>query len=131
MEAGDNPSRPASTVNARYNHDRPHQALGIKVPADAYVRSPRVYRGLHELTYPFHDHTIAVTRCGRICFNGRKVNLSQVFAGQDFGGDAGRRAHLARHVSCSTILGYFDDESCRLEPIQNPFGPRVLPMSPE
>jgi hypothetical protein len=28
-------------------------------------------------------------------------------------------------------LGYFDDETCRLEPISNPFGPKVLPMSPE
>ena len=27
-------------------------------------------------------------------------------------------------------LGYFDDETCRLEPIDNPFGPKVLPMSP-
>ena len=28
-------------------------------------------------------------------------------------------------------LGYFDDETCRLEPIDNSFGPKVLPMSPE
>ena len=28
-------------------------------------------------------------------------------------------------------LGYFDDETCRLEPIENPFGPKVLPMSSE
>jgi hypothetical protein len=28
-------------------------------------------------------------------------------------------------------LGYFDDETCRLEPIADPFGPRLLPMSPE
>ena len=28
-------------------------------------------------------------------------------------------------------LGYFDDETCRLEPIQNPFGATVLPMSSE
>ena len=28
-------------------------------------------------------------------------------------------------------LGYFDDETCRLEPIANPFGPKVLPMCPE
>ena len=27
-------------------------------------------------------------------------------------------------------FGYFD-ETCRLEPIENPFGPTVLPMSPE
>jgi hypothetical protein len=69
----------------RFNTDRPHQALGMKVPADLYARSPRVYRGLEELTYPFHDQTILVTRCGRICFKGRKVNLSHVFAGQSVG----------------------------------------------
>ena len=28
-------------------------------------------------------------------------------------------------------LGYFDDETCRLEPIDNPFQPRVLPMCSE
>jgi hypothetical protein len=28
-------------------------------------------------------------------------------------------------------LGYFDDETCRLEPIDNPFGSKLLPMSPE
>ena len=28
-------------------------------------------------------------------------------------------------------LGYFDDEMCRLEPIENPFSPKVLPMSSE
>jgi putative transposase len=28
-------------------------------------------------------------------------------------------------------LGYFGDETCRLEPIENPFGPKVLSMAPE
>ena len=69
----------------RFNTDRPHQALDMKVPADFYTRSARVYSGLQELTYPFHDQTIAVTQCGRICFKGRKVNLSHVFAGQNVG----------------------------------------------
>jgi hypothetical protein len=57
----------------------------MKVPADVYVRSPRIYRGLEELTYPFHDWTIRVTHCGRICFKGRKVNLSHALAGQNVG----------------------------------------------
>jgi len=57
----------------------------MKVPAGFYARSPRVYRGLKELTYPFHDHTITVTRCSRICFKRRKVNRSHVFAGQSVG----------------------------------------------
>src|ERR1700676_1373657 len=70
------------TFVERFNQERPHQALAMKVPAEVYARSPRVYRGLDELTYPFHDSTITVTHCGRICFKGRKVNLTHVFAGQ-------------------------------------------------
>src|ERR671919_2044914 len=114
----------------RYNTDRPHQALGMKVPADVYARSPRVYRGLGELTYPFHDQTILVTGCGRICFRGRKVNLSHVFAGQSVGvTQVGERIWLVTFMHYD--LGYFDDEVCRLEPIENPFGPKVLPLRSE
>ena len=28
-------------------------------------------------------------------------------------------------------FGYFDDETCRLEPIENPFGPKLLPIRSE
>ena len=28
-------------------------------------------------------------------------------------------------------LGYFDDETCRLEPIENTFGPKLLALSPD
>jgi putative transposase len=113
----------------RYNTDRPHQALGMKVPADLYARSPRLYRGLQKLTYPFHDQTIMVTRCGRICFHGRKVNLSHVFAGQSVGVTQSASASSSS-PSCTTIWG-FRDETCRLEPIENPFGPKLLPIRSE
>jgi putative transposase len=114
----------------QYNQERPHQALAMKVPADLYARSSRVYRGLEELSYPFHDHTIAVTRCGRICFQGRKINFSHVFAGQNVGvTQVSERIWLVSFMHYD--LGYFDDETCRLEPIDNPFGPKVLPMSSE
>jgi putative transposase len=112
---------------ARYNDDRPHQALGMKVPADLYTRSPRVYRGLEDVTYPFHDTTVSVTHCGRLCFHGRKINLSHVFAGQAVG-----ITQVGDHVWLVTFmhydLGYFDDEGGRVEPIENPFGSKVLPM---
>jgi putative transposase len=112
---------------ARYNDDRPHQALGMKVPADLYTRSPRVYRGLEDVTYPFHDATFTVTHCGRICFHGRKINLSHVFAGQNVGvTQVGDRIWLVTFMHYD--LGYFDDEVGRLEPIENPFGSKVLPM---
>ena len=114
----------------RFNQERPHQALAMKVPADVYARSPRVYRGLEDLTYPFHDHTILVTHCGRICFKSQKVNLSHVFAGQTVGvTQVGERIWLVTFMHYD--LGYFDDETCRLEPIDNPFGSKVLPMSSE
>jgi putative transposase len=114
----------------RYNTDRPHQALDMKVPADFYARSPRVYRGLPDLTYPFHDQTILVTGCGRLCFKGRKVNLSHVFAGQRVGvTQVDERIWLVTFMHYD--LGYFDDQTCRLEPIDNPFGPKVLPIRSE
>jgi putative transposase len=118
------------TFVAQFNRERPHQALDMKVPADVYVRSPRLYRGLEDLTYPFHDGTFTVTQCGRICFKGRKVNLSHVFAGQNVGvTQVGERIWLVTFMRYD--LGYFDDETCRLEPIENPFTPKVLPMCSE
>jgi putative transposase len=114
----------------QYNHARPHQALDMKVPADLYVPSPRVYRGLEELDYPFHDWSVTVTHCGRICFKTRKINLSHVFAGQKVGvKQVDDRIWLVSFMQYD--LGYFDDETGRLEPINNPFGPTVLPMPPE
>ena len=114
----------------RFNHERPHQALDMATPASCYAPSTRCYQGLEELDYPFHDWTAVVTRCGRICYQRRKVNLSQVFAGQKVG-----VKQTADHVWLVSFmdydLGYFDDETCRLEPIDDPFGPRLLPMSPE
>jgi len=119
------------TFLEQYNQQRPHQALDMKVPADLYVRSDRLYRGLEELTYPFHDGTFTVTQCGRICFKARKVNLSHVFAGQNVGvTQVGERVWLVTFMRYD--LGSFDDETCRLEPIDNPFRPKkVLPRSSE
>ena len=100
------------------------------VPADLYTRSARVYRGLEDLTYPFHDATFTVTHCGRICFHGRKINLSHVLAGQNVGvTQVGERIWLVTFMHYD--LGYFDDEVGRLEPIANPFGSKVLPMCSE
>jgi putative transposase len=102
----------------------------MQVPAALYARSPRGYAGLTPLVYPLHDWTGTVTHCGRICYKSRKINLSQVFAGQDVGvKQVSDRIWLVTFMDYD--LGYFDDETCRLEPIANPFGPKVLPMSPE
>ena len=68
-----------------FNQDRPHEGLGMKCPAEVYRPSTRPYQGLPDLSYPFHDNTVYVTLCGRICLHRKKINLSTVFAGQAVG----------------------------------------------
>jgi len=112
-----------------YNHERPHQALDMKYPAELYRPSPRPYHGLDELHYPFHDRTITVTHCGRICFGRRKINLSTVFAGQNVGiKEVSDRIWLVSFMDYD--LGFFDHETGRLGSVENPFAAKVLPMCP-
>jgi putative transposase len=112
-----------------YNDERPHQALDMKYPAELYQSSPRPYHGLDELHYPFHDRTITVTQCGRICFGRRKINLSTVFAGQNVGvKEVSDRIWLVSFMDYD--LGFFDHETGRLGCAENPFAAKVLPMCP-
>jgi putative transposase len=110
-----------------FNHQRPHEALDMKYPAEVYQPSPRPYTGLPDIDYPFHDKTIVVTRCGRICLGNKKINFSQVFAGQAVGiKEVHDDIWLVSFMEYD--LGYFDLETRVLEPLENPFGPKVLPM---
>jgi transposase InsO family protein len=111
-----------------FNCERPHEALGLKCPAGLYAPSPRKYTGLPEVNYPFHDRTVLVTACGRICLHRKKINLSTALAGQTLGikeVDEGIWLVSFMHYD----LGYFDLEQKTLQPLDNPFGPRLSPMS--
>jgi transposase InsO family protein len=115
-----------------FNTERPHQALffngAMQVPAEAYRPSQRLYQGLGELEYPFHDREITVTTCGRICMHRKKINLSTVLAGQKLGikeVDEGIWLVSFMHYD----LGYIDLEQKTLQPLDNPFGPGLSPMS--
>ncbi len=111
-----------------YNTERPHEALAMKMPADLYQSSPRIYQGIGELEYPFHDRDVTVTSCGRICMHRKKINLSIVLAGQKLGikeVDDGIWLVSFMHYD----LGYIDLEQKSLQPLDNPFGPGLSPMS--
>ncbi len=109
-----------------YNHERPHQALGMKYPAELYSPSTRLYRGLSEPKYPFHDRTVLVTHCGRICIGKRKISLSRVFAGQWVGiREIEEKIWLVSFMNYD--LGFFDHETGRVECAENPFQAKVLP----
>jgi putative transposase len=110
-----------------FNNERPHEALDMKCPVEIYQPSSRSYTGLPDLDYPFHDKTVVVTCCGRICLGKKKINLRQVFAGQAVGiKEVHDDIWLVSFMEYD--LGYFDLETRVLEPIENPFGPKVLPM---
>jgi len=111
-----------------FNAERPHQAIGMKCPAELYTPSPRPYHGLPELSYPFHDREVLVTNCGRLCLHRKKINISTVLAGQKLGikeVDEGIWLVSFMHYD----LGYIDLEQKTLQPTDNPFGPGVSPMS--
>ena len=111
-----------------YNQERPHQAINMRYPGELYQRSARSYHGLEPLEYPFHDRTVAVTMCGRVCFATRKINLSTVFAGQNVGvKEVDEKVWLISFMHYD--LGFFDHESNRFECAQSPFAAKVLPMS--
>lgn len=113
-----------------FNRERPHQGIGMKYPAELYKPSPRPYLGTPELFYPFHDKTIQVTQCGRICRGTVKVNLSSAFAGQEVGiKEVEEGIWVVSFLNYD--LGYFDEAGKRVEPVADPFGTKVLPMSPE
>lgn len=66
-----------------YNHDRPHDALGLAVPADRYRASPRRFTSAVE---PFHyrpdDIVRRVGASTHISFEGRRIRISRALVGK-------------------------------------------------
>lgn len=108
-----------------FNTERPHQALEMKCPNEVYKPSPRPYRGLGELRYPFHDRMVTVTNCGRISIRDKKINLTRALAGQNVGvKEVEDKVWLLSFMDYD--LGYFDEETRKLEPLEYPFAPEIV-----
>ena len=113
---------------AEFNTERPHEALAMKRPADLYRNPEKPYLGLPEVDYPLHDRDLLVTACGRICMHKKKINLSTVLAGQRVGlKEVDDAIWLVSFITYD--LGYIDLEQRTLQPLDNPFGTRLLPIS--
>ncbi len=113
-----------------YNHERPHQALGGAYPAEMYTPSARRYQPPQDPEYPFHDRTVRVTRCGRICLGSRKINLSKVFAGQ-WWASAKSTTRSGWSASWSTIWDSSIGMRTASNPRPIPLPQTVLTMCPE
>ena len=110
-----------------FNNERPHEALQMKCPAEVYRRASKPYEGIGDLQYPFHDKTIVVTNCGRLCLYRKKINLSTCLAGQAVGiKEVEDGIWLVSFMHYD--LGYIDLEEKTLQPLDNPFGPKPIPV---
>lgn len=113
---------------SEFNNERPHEALDMRMPAEVYSPSTRPYAGLPALHYPLHDRDVLVTACGRICMHRKRINISTVLAGQRVGiKEVDEGIWIVTFMQYD--LGYIDLEQKTLQPLDNPFGARLLPMS--
>jgi hypothetical protein len=66
-----------------YNHQRPHEALAMGVPAERYRLSPRAFpEALPPIDYAPGDSVRTVLDGGRISFNNRIWRVGKAFKGQ-------------------------------------------------
>ena len=73
------------TWRREFNEERPHQALGMRVPAELYQPSARKWTGTPELIgYPGMA-TRRVKKAGAICYQDERIFISQALAGWDLG----------------------------------------------
>ncbi len=107
-----------------FNFERPHQALDMKCPADVHKKSSRPYQGLPDVTYPGYDRSLLISNCGRVCMGKRKVHISRALANQPVGlrvVDDG----IWQVDFMSYPLGFFDEETNKFAPCEDPFGFRI------
>jgi putative transposase len=107
-----------------FNFERPHQAIDMRCPADIYKNSSRPYQGLPDITYPEYDKSLLLSNCGRVCIGKRKIHITRALANQPVGlkeVDDG----IWQVDFMSYTLGFFDAESIRFAPSEDPFGFRI------
>lgn len=72
-----------------YNEERPHDALGLRRPGELYSPSPRVFPNVvPDLSYPLHDESRVVLKCGHIFLwkrSEKSVFISAALAGERVG----------------------------------------------
>lgn len=69
-----------------FNEERPHEALGMRVPAEVYVPSSRVYdRSAAELSYPAGFVVRRVSRGGQVKIRNVRIGVSVSISGYQVG----------------------------------------------
>jgi len=99
-----------------FNTERPHEALGMKVPADVYVKSDRKYPGEYiELHYGKGYITRYVNDRGYINYDNRRVFIGNPFTGYHIGFKMNADAPIEVYFS-NVLLGKINSDNWLIEP---------------
>ena len=110
--AEDFPAQQAAldTWRTSYNHERPHEAIEMQVPADVYCKSERRFDGNEiALEYPMEYLRRRVSCRGVICVRKTKIGVSEALAGWDVGLQADGPNHFGLWF-CRLRLGHIELE---------------------
>ena len=92
----------------QYNTQRPHEALGMRVPAEVYRPSARRYAGTPEdLDYGGMETRRVKHKSGEICYRNEKILISAALGGWSVGLSA-REDSLVEVWFSKLLLGHLD-----------------------
>ena len=103
-----------------YNSIRPNEAIGMKVPDDLYITSPRKYTGDYdEIDYPFGFLTRKVTGSGEIIVNSIRITIGFALKGLQIGLKPTQEENIYEVFLTDFLLGTLDMNSTCFYPLEN------------
>lgn len=93
-----------------YNTERPHEALGMKKPAQIYEKSKRKYREVDLIRYDEHLVSRIINNRGNLFHKGRRIFISNAFNGFNVGLDERPKERIKVYFA-NHFLGEIDKRS--------------------
>ena len=103
------------TWRQEFNEQRPHEALGMKTPAEVYVPSAKRWSGTpEEISYP-NMNARKVNKIGSIGYEGGKIFLSHALSGWHVGLQERKDGKLNIYFA-QLLLGTYERETAAFTP---------------
>jgi transposase InsO family protein len=117
------------TWREEFNTQRPHEALGMRCPAEVYTRGARWAGTPDQLRYS-QAQTRRVLQYGHIRFEGEPIFLSQALSGWDVGLQVGQDSNLDVYFG-RLLLGRLEPETAAFVPITEIADAQIETPNPE
>ena len=102
-----------------FNTQRPHEALGMRVPAELYEPSTRRYEGTpDQIDYEGMDQRKVALQTGKIRYDNEPIFLSTALGGWSVGLRACGDADLMQVWFSNLLLGHLDPQTASFKPVQ-------------